>query len=151
MTRIEILKQIELRKMELGYYHPLLVALFSTGARITEVINVKWSDLIPYTDIVIIGLKGSRNRRVTVNGIEGYIRHCIDNKLDPFNIVSRYQVYRIIKRYGWIVDNGIKKNKSVTHSARKLYIREGFKSQSDIEVVKDTVGHKSSKSTKYYE
>jgi integrase len=151
MTRIEILKQIELRQTELGYYYPLLLTLFSSGARITEVINIKWSDLIPYTDVVIIGLKGSRNRRVTVNGIESYFKHCIVNRLNPFNVVSRYQVYRIIKRYGWIVDNGISKNKSVTHSARKLYIRESFKSQSDIEVVKDTIGHKSSESTKYYE
>jgi len=151
MTRIEILKQIEQRQSILGYYYPLLVTLYSTGARISEVLNIKWSDLIPYTDIVIIGLKGSRNRRVTVNGIESYIKHCIDNRLDPFNIVTRYQVYRIIKRYGWVVDNGVTKNKSVTHSARKLYIRESFKSQSNIEVVKDTIGHKTSKSTKYYE
>jgi integrase len=151
MTRNEILEQIQLRQNELGYYYPLLLTLFSSGARITEVLNIKWGDLIPYTDIVIIGLKGSRNRRVTVNGIESYIKHCITHQLAPFNHVSRYQVYRIIKRYGWIVDNGISKNKSVTHSARKLYIREGFISQSNIEVVKDTIGHKSSKSTKYYE
>ena len=151
MNRLEIIANIHKREKELGYYYPLLLTLFSSGARITEVINIKWGDLIPYTDIIIIGLKGSRNRRVTVNGIESYIKHCIDNQLAPFNHVSRYQVYRIIKRYGWIVENGISKNKSVTHSARKLYIREGFKSQSDIEVVKDTIGHKSSKSTKYYE
>lgn len=151
MTRIEIIEQILCREKELGYYYPILLTLFYTGARISEVLNIKSNDLIPYTDIIIIGLKGSRNRRVSVHGIESYIKHCITYKLAPFNHASRYQVYRIIKRYGWIIENGVNKNDSVTHSARKLYIRESFKSQSDIEVVKDTVGHKSSKSTKYYE
>ena len=54
------------------------------------------------------------------------------------------------KRLGIVVDNGIKRNQSVTHSMRKNYIRDSYRSSGDMDVTKDLVGHKSVKSTEHY-
>lgn len=151
MTKQEIEKLLLLKKSELGIYYYLLLILFTSGARISEVLELKPKQLIPLCDIIIIGKKGSSSRRITVPGCEDFILRCKRANLSPFDMISRFQVYRLLKRMGIELENGYGRNRSVTHIARKLYIRESLKSGLGIDVARDSIGHKSSKSTKYYE
>jgi len=150
MTVNEMYSQLTLKKDQLGIYYYFGIIQLSGGLRVSEVLNIKAHDLIPYQTIFIKGLKGSQSKRVYVPECEYFIRKCLRSNLEPFKGISRFMVYRLYKRLGFVILKGNGTRNAVTHSIRKQAIKELHASTRNIKDTASAIGHKSSKSTEYY-
>lgn len=150
MTTEDIYSLITVKRNELGIIYALLLIQLRGGFRVSEVLKMKYSQIINDNELFIIADKGSNSKRVYVPEISKLLCDCRLNKFDPFKGISRFQVYRFYKSMGISLQNGVGKNKSVTHMPRKLYVRDSYNSSNSLEISKQLIGHKSIKSTKYY-
>lgn len=150
MNTTQTYEALERYKSSIGLYYPLAVIQLRGGFRVSEVLKMKPSQIINTTDLYIESDKGSRAKRVHVPELEEFLTKWKMFGLTPFKGISRFQVYRMYKRLGLVVCNGVGKNDSVTHSMRKLYIKESHNSSNNIKVTRDIAGHKSTKSTEHY-
>ena len=150
MNRKEIYQHVILKGNQLGVFYDIIMIQIASGARISEVLNIEYTDLLEPHFIVLKGLKGSGSRVIPVPECAKYIGDCITNKVHPFQHISRFQVYRFYKRMGFYTTLKGKQNKAVTHSFRRLYINELIKGGHNVKIAKESIGHKSEKSTKHY-
>lgn len=151
MTFVETLQTLELKKDELGDYYYLAMIQLVGGFRVSDVLGIQWRHIISPTDVLVIQGKGSNAKRVHVPQCSKFFNHIISSKRNPFSHISRFQVYRLYKRLGLTIQNGNGKNSSVTHSFRKLYVRDMEGHADNLEQIQQSIGHKSIKSTQYYE
>jgi integrase len=120
------------------------------GLRISEVLNIAPSDIMPTGHVTIRGSKGSKNRTVLMVGAKQYLVNCRKNNVYPFEGISRFHVYRAYKSVGiWAYFNGNEKA-SVTHFFRHLIGQVFNQSGKAKEVTQEYLGHKSINSTSYY-
>lgn len=110
----------------------------STGARASEILNLRPCDLFRDTNTVFIrGLKGSRDRELPVTPalMEALVKHI------PFNITYRRleQIWRMHRPC----------NKKF-HSLRHTFAVNLYKRTKDIKLVQLALGHKSPTSTAVY-
>lgn len=150
MNNESIYQVLEQHKASLGKSYEVLLIMSRGGFRVSEVLKMHSNNIINETDIFITASKGSRSKRVHVPEISKSLIKYKSASFSPYATISRFQMYRTCKRIGLIIDNGVKRNKSVTHSLRKSYIKESFISSKDIGITADIVGHKSIKSTEHY-
>lgn len=150
MTTEEIYDALENYKKSIGIYYAIGIIQLRGGFRISEVLKMLPSQIINDTDLYIKSDKGSNSKRVHVPEISKLLIKWRLNHIAPFKGVSRFQVYRMYKRLGIVLENTGKKNMSVTHAMRKNYVRDTYKSSNNMGVTKEVVGHKSVKSTEHY-
>ena len=150
MTNEEVYAILETNRAQLGTAYEILLIMFRGGFRVSEVLNMSHSNIIGDTDVYIIASKNSRSKRIHVPELSKQLIKYKTFAITPFKGYSRFQIYRICKRLGLVIDNGANKNKSVTHSMRKMYIRESYNSSGSLIVAAEIVGHKSVKSTQHY-
>lgn len=150
MTLSQIHTCLHRKKHELGVFYYLGLIQLAGGLRISEVLNIKAHHIINGDTVFVKGLKGSSDKRIFVPECSEFLSRCSSNNINPFNGISRFQVYRLWKRLGFVVLKGNGKRNAVTHSVRKLAIQELHNVTNDINSTASAIGHKSSNSTKYY-
>lgn len=150
MTSEEIYISLENNRTRLGLIYCIAMIQLRGGFRVSEVLKMNHTNIISDTDVFIIPDKNSRPKRIHVPELSLFLNKWKLNQLCPFQHLSRFQVYRAYKQLGIIVNNGVNKNKSVTHAMRKNYIKDAHKTTGNIKVTADIAGHKSQKSTEYY-
>ena len=125
--------------------------LYAYGLRVSEVLNVRGSDVGKNLFVFVKGGKGSANRIVVpiynLPFWEGF-RGCNYSLNDVF---SRFFVYREMKKFGIYAYFGNNKHCSVTHSMRHLKVLTMELSGIEQNEVRRFIGHKSIKSIAYYE
>lgn len=123
----------------------ILELSISTGARASEILSIRKSDLNPADkSIFFIGLKGSNNRRLKLNDelwglVEAHARETQGEMLFPINL--RY-FFRI-----WCKYRPVRKK---LHGLRHTFAIELYKKTKDIFLVKMALGHKSIRNTMVY-
>lgn len=122
-----------------------------SGARVSEILNIQYSDIITSTIIRIKGLKHSNDRLIHIDRYSECFSFCKRNMIHPFGTLNRYYIYREYKKIGFIVSFLDSNKKAVTHSFRYKYIKNLKENNVDISLIQKEIGHKSQKTTENYE
>lgn len=124
--------------------------LMLNGLRISEVLSIKPSDVLPNGYIRINGKKGSNDRLITSNYFRTHWQTSFISLLPLHLYYSRFYFYRLFKKIGIYGRYGSNKYNSVTHYFRHEIVLSMQKSGVDDQLISEFLGHKSSKSLLYY-
>lgn len=133
-----------------SYEKAILELQFLYGLRISEVLNITYSDIKYNGSILVKGLKGSNDRIVVPVKFMVYWINFKKHKLVISKSFNRFYFYRLYKKKGVYDSLFSKSNKSVTHIMRYNYIIQLIKTGENIEQIQQLIGHKSINSTIYY-
>ena len=141
---------LDINKTYLGRYYYLFLLMESSGARITEILNIRSKDISKTGQIFVKGLKGSEDRVILDRQAAKWILKQKAKGIEVFETLNRFTAYRLLRNIGiGTVKKGRSKH-AVTHIFRERFI--GGLREIDIEesLRAKTVGHKNQKSTGYY-
>lgn len=124
--------------------------LYHTGARISEVLRLKSSDITKDWFVKINAVKGSRSRIVKVEKppFKVIINYNLNYYLFPE--LSRFYMYRVCRSYGLQLQVAGQRKKSVTHAFRHNYASQLLKLQTSENLAGRSLGHKSNNSILSY-
>ena len=122
-----------------------------SGARVSEILNLKYTDIINSNILRIKGLKHSNDRLIHIDRYSEYFGFCKLNMIHPFSSLNRYYIYREYKKIGFIVSFLDSNKKAVTHSFRYKYIKNLKENNVEISLIQKEIGHKTLKTTENYE
>lgn len=122
-----------------------------SGARVSELLNIKYTDIISPTILKIKGLKHSNDRLIHIDRYSEYFEFCKRNMIHPFSTLNRFYIYREYKKIGFIVSFLDSNKKAVTHSFRYKYIKNLKDNNVEISLIQKEIGHKTQKTTENYE
>lgn len=131
------------------YYYIIMLQLLG-GLRISEVLGIKYNHITSSGAVNVRGLKGSNNKFVVVSELRNWLLYCKDSKINPFDGISRFMVYRFYKKHSISYLFEGRNHKSVTHYLRHLFAMDVNSSADNITDVKEALGQKSINSTKHY-
>jgi len=121
------------------------------GLRISEVLRIGFTDVLPNGYIRIRGSKNSNDRMIYPSKNSAYWQNILKYNLPINRDYSRFYFYRLFKRLGIYERFQGRKNTSVTHYFRQQLMRDFQTGKIDINLRQQFIGHKSPKSTKHYE
>jgi integrase len=121
-----------------------------SGARISEVLTLDYRNIMENGNIALRGAKRSNDRIVSSGEAWNYLKWCKDLKINPFEELNRFYVYRLYKSVGIILNTGKSEKFAITHAFRHIYVQQAEKIVS-TENIQKQIGHKSINSTKHYE
>lgn len=122
-----------------------------SGARVSEILNIQYTDIITSTIIRLKGLKHSSDRLIHVNRYTEYFSFCKRNMIQPFGTLNRFYIYREYKKIGFVISFLDSNKKAVTHSFRYRYIKKLKDNNVEISLIQKEIGHKTQKTTENYE
>ena len=142
----------------------MLELLYACGTRVTEIINLKVSDLFFKEEIIRVFGKGSKERIVPIGSsaihwVEEYLlksRPLLEKKLKSENIVflnnrgmkiSRMGVWKIINRYTTQSDV---KREVHPHTFRHSFATHLLEGGADLRAVQEMLGHADISTTQIY-
>lgn len=131
------------------YYYIIMLQLLG-GLRISEVLGIKYQHITSSGAVNVRGLKGSNNKFVVVSELRDWLLYCKDSRIDPFDGISRFMVYRFYKKHSISYLFEGRNHNSVTHYLRHLFAMDVTSSADSITDVKEALGQKSVNSTKHY-
>lgn len=135
----------------------ILELLYSTGVRVSELVNIKLNDIDLSEEKILILGKGNKERYVLFGG------KAKEKMLDYLKEKNDDSPYLIVNRYGnKISDRGIRKildsiileaslsYKISPHTLRHTFATHMLDSGADIEIVRELLGHESLSTTQIY-
>jgi integrase/recombinase XerD len=165
VTEIDLmLATLDLSKDEATRNHAIIETMFSCGLRVSEVINLKITDIYEKDEFIRVVGKGNKERLVPISEraikeINIYV-NSIRNKLkiekDCNNIIflnrrgkklSRVYIFLVIKEMA--LKAGIKKNIS-PHTLRHSFATSLVEAGADLRSVQQMLGHESITTTEIY-
>ncbi|MCF8461203.1 MAG: tyrosine recombinase XerD [Flavobacteriales bacterium] len=161
---VAMIDSIDLSKSEGERNRAILETLYGSGLRVSELTNLKISNIYFNDGIMRILGKGSKERLVPLGGIaakriSSYIKEIrvhakIQKGADDFvflnrrgNPLSRVMIFNIVKKAAY--DAGIKKSIS-PHTLRHSFATELIQRGADLRAVQDMLGHESITTTEIY-
>ena len=160
----EMLATLDLSKDESNRNHAIIETMFSCGLRVSEVINLKITDVYVADEFIRVVGKGNKERLVPISEkalkeIDIYV-HSVRNKLsidkDCNDIIflnrrgkklSRVYIFLVIKEMA--LRAGIKKNIS-PHTLRHSFATSLVEAGADLRSVQQMLGHESITTTEIY-
>ena len=137
---LAILDSVDLSKPEGHRNRAILEVLYSCGLRVSELVNLKISDLFPDEQFIRVFGKGSKQRLVPIG--EPALRAIrLGGKL------SREMVFHIVKEQAALA--GIQKEIS-PHTFRHSFATHLVENGADLRVVQQMLGHESILTTEIY-
>ena len=162
-NEVEKLLEAPNLKTDLGIRdYVILEILYSTGIRVSELVNIKVSDIdIHNKEIRILG-KGNKERIVLFgNVLKDKLELYLNNSYDNFNIKN--SPYLLLNKHGdkindreirTIVDNNMQIagiNKKISpHTLRHTFATHMLNGGADIKTVSELLGHESISTTTIY-
>ncbi len=143
----------------------LLETLYATGIRVSELINLKFSDLHEELKLLKVLGKGSKERLIPISDVAiSWIKSYQEKVRDPLLLKSgkytdtiflnnrggaltRQAVWQIIKRYCQMA--GISKNVT-PHTLRHTFATHLLENGADLRVVQEILGHSDISTTQIY-
>lgn len=143
-------KKIELLKPL--YYDIYVIAnlQYSYGLRISEVLNIRYSDITKGHRLIIHGLKGSDSKIIDVSKFKDVFVYLGKNTSFVFSHIDRFFVYRVFKKFGLTFQSKSSSRQSVTHSLRHQFVNELRSEGVDSLIIQKSIGHKNAKNTEIY-
>ena len=161
---VRMIDTIDLSTAEGERNRAILETLYGSGLRVSELLNLKISNIYFNDGIMRILGKGSKERLVPLGGIASkristYIKEVrihvkVKKGAEDFvflnnrgNYLSRVMIFNIVKKAA--VDAGIKKSIS-PHTLRHSFATELIQRGADLRAVQDMLGHESIATTEIY-
>ena len=160
----QLLESIDLSHPQGHRNIAILETLYGSGLRVSELVNLKLSDLLFEEDLILVTGKGNKQRLVPMGGyakarIEQYIEHDrvhLDIKAEFSDIVflnrygrqlTRAMIFTMIKNLA--KDSGLKKSIS-PHSFRHSFATHLLENGADLRTIQMMMGHESITTTEVY-
>lgn len=124
--------------------------LFNTGCRISEVLDLKSTDISEDWFVKIRGSKGSNNRIIKIQPPPFWINFNRQTPYYLFQEFSRFYIYRVCRANNLILKVEGMKHYSVTHSFRHYYATQLLRFQDEENSAGKELGHKSNRSILHY-
>lgn len=119
--------------------------------RISEVLEIKPSDIMANGQVLIKSKKGSNHKVVSVSDGSRYLISCRQNFVYPFQGISRQYVGRQFIKLGISLPNVLGVKNATTHAIRHLVISDMAANGFDQEAQQIVSGHKRASNLKYYD
>ena len=162
VDEVDKLLDIEIKDAFSARNKSILEVMYSSGLRISELINLEMANVDLDENLIRVMGKGSKERIVPIgdyanealtNYINNY-RPTINKKNSTYlflnnlgNIVSRQYIFRIIKEE--CIKKGIKKNVS-PHTLRHTYATHLLKNGAVLRIIQELLGHENLSTTEIY-
>ncbi len=134
----------------------LIILLYSTGIRVSELVNLKLSDVnFSAQEIIVLG-KGNKERIVPINQyvIDALNDYRSAHNIDNYIFINNKQQKLTTRGVRYIMDEIVRKssiNQKVSpHTLRHSFATELLNAGMDIRLVQELLGHESLASTQVY-
>lgn len=146
--------QAKLNLMEQNGVSPivlcLLYLLFDSGSRISALLHLSPSDILPNGIVLIHQGKGSAVMRAPVRYGWQWLNECRKFGVSPFQHLNYIGIYRLLLKYNIVERHRFGINSAVTSLGRKSVAITMAERGEDIQTIADVLGHRSTTSTEYY-
>ena len=134
----------------------IIETLYSTGIRVSELVNIKVKDIDFYNNQILILGKGNKERYVIFgNTLKDMLKEYISIKSDSeYLITNKYNKKMSTRSIEEIVKKIVKidgiKNKVTPHTIRHTFATHMLNEGADLRVVQELLGHENLKTTEVY-
>ena len=134
----------------------IIEILYSTGIRVSELVNIKVKDMDFYNNQILILGKGNKERYVIFgNTLKDMLKEYISIKRDSeYLITNKYNKKMSTRSIEEIVKKIVKidgiKNKVTPHTIRHTFATHMLNEGADLRVVQELLGHENLKTTEVY-
>ncbi len=127
-----------------------IALMFQSGCRVSSILNLSPADITANGRVILRQGKGS-NPLILVPSFEPqWWQEIRTSGFNPFFYLNYMRVYRTFKDYALTMPDCFGSKNAVTASARKTAAQDVFEDTKDIEIARQTLGHKRTSSTEYY-
>ena len=135
-----------------GLYILILKLIYLSGLRISEALNLKWSDINHQDNSIYVYGKGSKERKVfIINDYLVQLKNLEKNNQYVFTInkqkISTRSVNKFLQN---CYDNSLIKNKLSSHIFRHSFATTMLENNADIRHIQKLLGHSSISTTEIY-
>lgn len=124
--------------------------MFVGCLRVSEVLNIKGTDITNTYHIKIKGSKHSNNKLISCYELKSWLSSYKGHNVYLFNEFNRFYIYREFKKYGISFKSANSTKQSVTHAIRHITASEINDNNSDIDYKQLLLGHKKQSNSKLY-
>ena len=135
-----------------GLYILILKLIYLSGLRISEALNLKWSDINHQDNSIYIYGKGSKERKVfIINDYLVQLKNLEKNNQFVFTINKKKISTRSVNKFLQnCYDNSLIKNKLSSHIFRHSFATTMLENNADIRHIQKLLGHSSISTTEIY-
>lgn len=127
-----------------------IALMFQSGCRVSSILGLSPADITVNGRVILRQGKGS-NPLILVPSFEPqWWLECRTSGFNPFYYLNYMRIYRTFKDYALTMSDCFGSKNAVTASARKTAAQDVFEDTKDIEIARQTLGHKRTSSTEYY-
>lgn len=127
-----------------------IALMFQSGCRVSSILGLSPADITPNGRVILRQGKGS-NPLILVPSFEPqWWQEMRQAGFNPFFYLNYMRIYRTFKDYALTMTDCFGSKNAVTASARKTAAQDVFQDTKDIEIARQTLGHKRTSSTEYY-
>ena len=135
-----------------GLYILILRLIYLSGLRISEALNLKWSDINYQDNSIYVYGKGSKERKVfIINDYLVQLKNLEKNNQFVFTINKKKISTRSVNKFLQnCYDNSLIKNKLSSHIFRHSFATTMLENNADIRHIQKLLGHSSISTTEIY-
>ena len=135
-----------------GLYVLILKLIYLSGLRISETLNLKWSDINHQDNSIYVYGKGSKERKVfIINDYLVQLKNLEKNNQFVFTINKKKISTRSVNKFLQnCYDNSLIKNKLSSHIFRHSFATTMLENNADIRHIQKLLGHSSISTTEIY-
>ena len=127
-----------------------IALMFQSGCRVSSILNLSPADITANGRIILRQGKGSNALIIQPSFEPQWWQEMRQSGFNPFFYLNYMRIYRTFKDYALTMPDCFGSKDAVTASARKTAAQDVFEDTKDIEIARQTLGHKRTSSTEYY-
>ena len=127
-----------------------IALMFQSGCRVSSILGLSPADITANGRVILRQGKGSNTLIIQPSFEPQWWQEMRQSGFNPFFYLNYMRIYRTFKDYALTMADCFGSKNAVTASARKTAAQDVFEDTKDIEIARQTLGHKRTSSTEYY-
>lgn len=127
-----------------------IALMFQSGCRVSSILGLSPADITANGRVILRQGKGSNTLIIQPSFEPHWWLEMRQSGFNPFFYLNYMRIYRTFKDYALTMNECFGSKNAVTASARKTAAQDVFEDTKDIEIARQTLGHKRTSSTEYY-
>ncbi len=127
-----------------------IALMFQSGCRVSSILGLSPADITANGRVILRQGKGSNTLIIQPSFEPQWWQEMRQSGFNPFFYLNYMRIYRTFKDYALTMPDCFGSKNAVTASARKTAAQDVFEDTKDIEIARQTLGHKRTSSTEYY-